>query len=345
MEDTSFQEENLFLTPLYQYESARNSLAMDKVSGRVVMVKRLSFYSTAIYQYLKDHANPHVPTIYALQEENGVLTVVEEYVSGCGLDYILANDLLNRNQRVDVILQLLDALIFLHAARPQIIHRDIKPANIVRTDEGLVKLVDYNAAKTPQEGKTKDTVLIGTQGSAAPEQYGFGQSDARTDLYAMGVLIRELFPENDPLQKAAAKATRLDPDERYQSALEMKTAILRILGSLPQHRKPGIPGFRSGTDWKMTVAIASDAIFVLFFVTYSPADHKLSTAILDRIVFIALYLCGVDLFFDGPFLSPHFPGCQDRRRWVRILSRFLWFFLMVFVLVGAVASLEKLLPW
>ena len=75
-------------------------------------------------------------------------------------------------ERVDILAQICDGLEFLHSANPSIIHRDIKASNIMVTDDFVVKIIDYDAAKIYVTGQTKDTMMIGTQGLAAPEQYG-----------------------------------------------------------------------------------------------------------------------------------------------------------------------------
>jgi serine/threonine protein kinase len=93
------------------------------------------------------------------------------------------------------------------------------------TDDGGVIIIDYDAARSPAPGETRDTVLMGTPGSAAPEQYGFGPSDCRTDIYALGVLLRDMFPDDSKIQKIAAQATRIDPTDRYYDVDELRRQL------------------------------------------------------------------------------------------------------------------------
>ena len=131
----------------------------------------------------------------------------------------------------------------LHRAEPPIIHRDIKPGNIILTEDGTVKLLDMNAARQLSEGKEADTRLLGTAGYAAPEQYGFAQSDARTDIYAAGVLMNVLRTGCLPQEKLAGgslrrivrKCTHIDPNRRYASAGE----LLAALGAEPAESERG----------------------------------------------------------------------------------------------------------
>ena len=87
------------------------------------------------------------------------------------------------------------------------------------------KEIDYDAAKVFHRGKNEDTTLIGTVGRAAPEQFGFAQSDARTDVYSMGCLVRELLPNDKRFSGIIAKATAMDPKDRYQTVAELKGAL------------------------------------------------------------------------------------------------------------------------
>lgn len=80
----------------------------------------------------------------------------------------------------------------LHSVTPPIVHRDTKPSNIIITNYEHVVLLDFNAAKYFADTDTADTILLGTKGYAAPEQYGFGSSTPQTDIYALGILLKEL---------------------------------------------------------------------------------------------------------------------------------------------------------
>ena len=112
-----------------------------------------------------------------------------------------------------------------------ILHRDIKPSNIMEppgaSSSGLYRLIDFDAARTVKEGHAEDTRLLGTKGYAPPEQYGSAQTDARSDLYALGVTVRELLGPDyrGPLRPILARCTEQDPDRRYQSAAKLARAV------------------------------------------------------------------------------------------------------------------------
>ena len=109
----------------------------------------------------------------------------------------------------------------------------MKAENVILTNEGEVKLVDFDIARIYQPGKSKDTDMMGTQGYAAPEQFGFGQTDARTDIYAMGVLLNYMLVREFPMEKLTEgkfrtivlKCIKINPEDRYQNVDELKADI------------------------------------------------------------------------------------------------------------------------
>lgn len=235
---------------LYHPAHEGQSIVLEKSSGRVFLKKTRKIYSLPVFEYLQRHPSPHIPAIRAYWEDADGLTVIEEYIQGETLAEKLSRGELDSRQKKKVLLDLCDALEVLHSAAPPIIHRDVKPSNIMITDDGITKLIDYDAARVFLSGETQDTQLMGTQGNAAPEQYGFAQSDARTDIYAVGVLMRQMFPDRKCWQRAAKKATQMDPKRRYRSVRELRSAI-RGLPPDPS----GIPGFRTRTPWKEQLAV------------------------------------------------------------------------------------------
>ena len=213
------------------------SIVMDPSTERLYYKKVLSVYSVPVFRYLQQHHHKNVTIIKVFWQEEGKLVVIEELIQGKTLDQILDNsnknlksngDKIDFDEKKRILLEICEGLEFLHSANPPIIHRDIKAANIMITDDGTVKIIDYDAAKLFVSNKEKDTVLIGTQGVAAPEQYGFGQSDERTDIYALGKLIQRMLPDSPRALKIAEKATRLEPDARYKTVSEMKSLIEKL---------------------------------------------------------------------------------------------------------------------
>jgi hypothetical protein len=220
--------EQSFYKPLYHFEATGQILLIDETTDALLLQKRLRIYNEKVYAYLKAHPHPNLARVESYwREDDGSLTVIEAYAAGCSLADCLPA--LDAQTKVQVIADVCAGLIFLHEASPPIVHRDVKPANIIVTPAGRAVLVDYDAAKQVRAGEARDTVLLGTEGVAAPEQYGFGASDTRTDVFGVGMLIRALFPDAPVWQKIADKATQMDPKDRYPDVAALQAAIRRRL--------------------------------------------------------------------------------------------------------------------
>jgi len=198
-----------------------------------------------------DHVN--IPKIAGFFEENGRACLVMEFIWGESLEKRLkaTNAPLLETDVLKWAIQLCDALDYLHTRQPPIIFRDIKPSNVMVTNTGLVKLIDFGIARTYKVGKKRDTVAMGSENYAAPEQWGKGQTDARSDVYALGATMYHLlanmaptpaFLPSEPLplgnyngalsKKTVAligRAMDRDRQKRYQSALQMREALVEAL--------------------------------------------------------------------------------------------------------------------
>jgi serine/threonine protein kinase len=198
-----------------------------------------------------DHVN--IPKITDFFEEGGRACLVMEFIWGESLEKRLeaANAPLLETDVLHWAIQLCDALHYLHTRQPPIIFRDLKPSNVMVTNTGLVKLIDFGIARTYKVGKKRDTVAMGSENYAAPEQWGKGQTDARSDIYALGATIYHLlanmaptpaFLPSEPLplgnytgalspETIAVVETAMarDPADRFQSAPDMRETLLAAL--------------------------------------------------------------------------------------------------------------------
>lgn len=204
----------------------------DKRARRLCTMKQRALKSLPIYQTLQGLNNPHVPQIYRLFERDEKLIVVEEYIDGQTLEEILLYrpNALDEAAAEKILLQLCDALAAIHAQN--IICRDLKPSNIMLTEKFFVKLTDFGIARIFKPDTAADTETLGTKGYAPPEQYGLfdlGQSDPRSDIYALGVTLKELLGKDygGRLKKILDKCTAQDPARRFQSADELRDAVTR----------------------------------------------------------------------------------------------------------------------
>lgn len=181
---------------------------------------------------------PFVPYVYDYFETSDGAYLLREYIEGRTLGELVEKDgPLPMSKAVSLIEQLCGHLARFHASNPPIIYRDLKPSNIVLLDSGDCYLIDLGTVRTYHEDNSADTVFIGTTGTAAPEQYGARQTDARTDIYALGVLFYYLLTSEVKIQenslkrlpsKAARvirKCTAFDPEDRYSDVSMVISAL------------------------------------------------------------------------------------------------------------------------
>lgn len=168
-----------------------------------------------------------VEGIWCTEKEDKTI-VLEEYIDGISVAELLNDSTYTPYAMKRVINSVCNGVEVLH--NNSIIHRDIKPDNILVDSNGNIKLIDYDAARIYIKGKEQDTVLLGTAGYAAPEQYGIVQSDIRTDIYSLGVLINVMLTGEHPSKKMCSgryrkiveKCTRINPDDRYHNISELR---------------------------------------------------------------------------------------------------------------------------
>lgn len=199
---------------------------------------------------LKRLQHPMLPRIVDIFEDDEQILIVEDFVEGITLE-----DLLKRQGKVDEVLalqwlrELCGVLRYLHTQQPHpIIYRDMKPSNIMLQPDGSLKLIDFGIAREYKQESSGDTTYVGTKGYAAPEQFGKAQTDARTDIYALGVTMYHLLtgksPYEPPYQFVPArqlnpelsrgieyilnKCVQPEPADRYQNVDELLDDLSHI---------------------------------------------------------------------------------------------------------------------
>ena len=191
-------------------------------------------FSTDI-RLLGELDHPGLPHYYKQFENGQMVCIVREYIEGDTLNAYAAKKQITLQEIVDISKQLCDILEVLHDHEPQIVHRDIKPENIIVKPDGRIVLIDFDIARTFKEGEETDTVFFGTKVYAPPEQYGFGQTDSRADIYSFGVLLRWLVTGNarknpnitatPEIEKIIERCTAFDPNRRYNRISEVRRAL------------------------------------------------------------------------------------------------------------------------
>lgn len=170
----------------------------------------------------------NIAKIYSVFKKDNKLYVFEEYIVGQTLDSYIANMDFNVEAISKLFIDLCNAVNFLHTKfSSPIIHRDIKPSNILITKSGQVKLIDFGISRNYEENENTDTHKFGTVGYASPEQFGYKQTDIRSDIYSLGKVLEFLcdgknwksFDEKhlNNFNEVIEKACKFDPSDRYKN--------------------------------------------------------------------------------------------------------------------------------
>lgn len=271
--------------------------AVDGITGPVI-VKEVRNADVSVYRSLKACKSEHFPEIYDIWTTDNLspddrtedsfspddpsdpataespdtdgssdlsvarqdVTIIEEYVDGETLAVCVKEARYSKRELLGFMLQLCDALETIHNMVPPLIHRDIKPSNILINKEGVLKLIDFDASRRYKrdEHTTSDTILLGTAEYAAPEQFGYQQTNEQSDIYSFGVLLADLFgvriredsqKKNDDFKEFAkksrrmkriesiiAKCTQFDPGRRYERISEVKKDLTAVLEGKPSKK-------------------------------------------------------------------------------------------------------------
>jgi len=330
------------------------SLVRHAETGKFFVKKSCRIYNPDMYAVLRDHPVKGMPRIHELFETEDGLVIIEEYLSGDTLEQMIEkHGPFTEAEALPWFIELCGIVARLHAFVPPIVHRDIKPTNIIVSPDGSLKLLDLSAARQSAEEKTQDTVIMGTAGYAAPEQYGFTTSSPATDIYAIGIVMNKILTGKmlsesrfeGGLGRIIAKCTQLNPKERYKSVIlladDLRAYSARrsvdvseaetqdILPEKKAWRKYLPPGFRSGKPWAMILAMAGYALLISLCVTLTTKDSTPYKTAVNRI-FITL-MFAVIVLFSGNYLGMQsmFPLANSKKTAVRILGIILWDFVFM----------------
>lgn len=329
-------------------------LVQHRETNKIYIKKILDIYNPHIYEYLMEHHITGIPKLYNIYEESGQLVLIEEFISGISLQEMIDVRTLTLDLIVRFMGELCSILEKLHFLNPPIIHRDIKPSNIIITPCGHAVLIDFNAAKHSTDIADHDTVLLGTKGYAAPEQYGFGSSTSQTDIYALGILLKELshalpVPTNI-FDAVISKCTEMNPSDRMKTVQELKTEIEKLQNHNNDNRSTvgtpqkdfAPPGFRTKTPWKMFTA---SVIYLFIFWICLSMEVKDATVFhlwLERITALFIMLAFVFCCFNYRNIQRFIPLCTNKHKIVRCLGVLVLNFAAAFSLLFAMLLLESI---
>lgn len=186
--------------------------------------------SEDVYRRLLTVDCPHLPRIEEVAASGGRVAVLEEYVRGDTLLFLLEGGLLDWDEAKKVTQDICEALWVLRSMGA--VHRDVKDSNVILRGSDAV-LIDFDASRIVKPESGSDTVVLGTTGYAAPEQFGLSQTDGRADIYSLGVLLNVMLTGQHPSRRLASgkggrivqRCTMMNPDQRYSTVLELRDAL------------------------------------------------------------------------------------------------------------------------
>ncbi len=229
-------------------ENIRTLLASNRKNGEPCVVKCYlkgsPLYERSEPEALREINAAPMPRFLAEYRNEQMRCVLREYIPGDTLSQAAKDRVYSEEEVIRIGVQLCDQLSALHRMEPPVIHRDIKPQNVVIRPDGTAVLIDFGIARVRTE-KDTDTVAFGTQGFAPPEQYGFSQTDARSDVYSLGVLLNWLLHRETKisknsrtaLEKVIARCAFFDPADRFSNVGQVKRALLAARPGVQKKRK------------------------------------------------------------------------------------------------------------
>lgn len=291
----------------------------------MVVKKVMPYGNYEVYQKLCQIESKHLAKILDCFTADNHCVVIEQYINGKRLDAMMYEQSLSDEDVLHIMTGLCEVLSVVHAKG--IIHRDIQPRNIVIA-EGNVILLDFDIARTKKENMEKDTRLLGTAGYASPEQFGFAQTDERSDIYSLGIVLEEMLANRANgnktfLNDVANKCTQIDPNLRYQNADEL---LREIRGK--RTKKNSNWGMLAYCE-KRYIPIYIIVIIIYLFVTSAivAAGLDMTKGIAFKI--IAMYLNLMSVLLPTLYLlnigrvADKLIPANFKHKWVKILVRVL----------------------
>lgn len=323
-------------------------------TGRVFVKKTLEIYDLRVYEIIRANRWPGIPPIAELVETGGQLHVIEEYISGLSLREIMdSRGPLPEAEAIGYIRQICKILEPLHRLTPPVVHRDIKPGNLILSSWGQIYLVDFDSAKKTSPGVLgQDTVLIGTAGYAAPEQFGFSPSRPAADIYALGVLLNEMLTGRMPQEQiydggcwaVIHQCLQMEPSLRYADAGRLLSALPdkennarpkspAEIGACLRSWLP--PGLRRPSPWRIVLALLWYAFIISLSCTATISESSDGNLTIYRIGTFCI------LFGETLWLGNYrncwalMPLSSSKNRLTAILGTALWAFCLLAILIVA----------
>lgn len=300
-------------------------LVINEITKRLMIKKIMPKSEYEIHKALCSVNHKNIIKIYDAVLDGDKCIVLEQFVSGVTLEQFFKNKQSNFDESdevINIIIQLCEGLEILH--NNNIIHRDITPTNIMIDDCGIVKIIDFDISRSQNKTSKKDTQILGTEGYAAPEQFGFKQSTPQTDIYAVGVIINYITTGKMPteailndssiLPYIIKKCIEFDPEKRYKNVRELlndlytykyntsdKIANEEKEETLLDKMIDCLPGVRS--RYKVVRTFAFACYFSFTFFIYNAIQTAGNPHILLKNAVFGIFFLIIPFFFYTNYMS------------------------------------------
>ncbi|CEO25734.1 serine/threonine-protein kinase [Paraclostridium sordellii] len=346
------------LKSIHKSRKSEIILVQNNLDEKFYIKRILKEYTLGVYKVLMGISSKNMPRIYEVFEYKDKLIIIEEFINGYTLQEILEKENeLNEDRVIKYMIELCEALEKVHNLTPYIIHRDIKPANIIISNDEVLKLIDFDISRIYKQGENMDTTLLGTKGYASPEQFGFEQTDCRSDIYAIGVMMNVLSTgkhikekENEgKLKYIIKKCTKISASERYQNIEELKSDLESVYKNkskkniIDKNKEQGkekvkskylidkIPGFRNGKKLNMVIATLW-YLFLIMGLIVSNSPKMLLENGCTMLILLALFLLYTN-FLD---IKSKLPMIRSDNEVIKIIGYFIYSFI-IFMGFGIIA--------
>ena len=330
------------------YFNDNTRLCIHQDTHKLYVVKQVPVQAAEYYVRIAALDSPNLAKISAVEyRQNGVF-ISRSYISGdCLSDLVDQGKLFTEDQAARIGCDVCRGLAALHDAG--FVHRDINPNNVILTENGTAIIIDYGIVRSFTSPKSSDTQIMGTSNYAAPEQFGFQQSDDKTDIYALGVMLNVLITGKFPsettaggnMRKIIRRCTQMDKTRRDKDIRQLLRALSPLCDDRLRHTDKTlfwriidlIPGFRSKNPMWAIIAFAGYSVMMLG--TYGlcfPAEGTSPWSIFIGFLTSVFFLyIPVALFTNFGYFRDRMPFSSDLPRWAQIILCFVLSFISIIV--------------
>lgn len=273
---------------LWQYSvvaviNPQMNIVRNNTSGQLMVLRLYNREMYSVLQMLCTIKDRNLMQVFDAADDGDHCLGLCEYIEGITLEQLVKTEgVLSEERTREIAADVCAGLSALH--RRGIIHKDIKPSNVMVDKNGVVKIIDYDIVRIHKNGADKDTRMFGTAGYASPEHFGFGQTDPRSDIYSVGVLMNYLLTGAMPAERryfgqlapVIQRCLEVDANKRYDS-VDMLRAVLTgdpraagVMSKQERRHRPfrPLPGFRGKSVMaKILMTILLAAYFSALFLS------------------------------------------------------------------------------